>query len=48
MIGPTWGGALFAIYFGLPFFATALIVASTIWIATGLIKKESARLSAEG
>lgn len=47
MIGPTWGGALFAIYFGLPFFATALIVASTIWIATGLIKKERARLSAE-
>jgi MFS transporter, DHA1 family, tetracycline resistance protein len=39
MIGPTWGGALFALYFGLPFVATALIVASTIWIALKLIKK---------
>jgi len=41
MIGPTWGGALFAVYFGLPFGATALIVATTIWIAIGLMKKES-------
>lgn len=39
MIGPTWGGALFAVYFGLPFGATALIVATTIWIGLGLIKK---------
>ena len=39
MIGPTWGGALFAVYFGLPFGATALIVATTIWIAFGLLKK---------
>jgi MFS transporter, DHA1 family, tetracycline resistance protein len=39
MIGPTWGGALFAIYFGLPFVATALIVAGTVWIAVRLIKK---------
>ncbi len=39
MIGPTWGGALFAVYFGLPFAATALIVATTIWIAIGLMKK---------
>lgn len=43
MIGPTWGGALFAAYFGLPFIATAVIVAGTIWIAGGLIFKESAR-----
>lgn len=40
MIGPTWGGALFAIYYVLPFVATALIVASAIWIAAGLITKE--------
>jgi MFS transporter, DHA1 family, tetracycline resistance protein len=40
MIGPTWGGALFAVYFGLPFGATALIVATTIWIAFGLMAKE--------
>ncbi|WP_069132189.1 MFS transporter [Rhodohalobacter halophilus] len=39
MIGPTWGGALFAVYFGLPFVATALIVAATVWIAVGLIRK---------
>ena len=39
MIGPTWGGALFAVYFGLPFGATALIVATTVWIAIGLIQK---------
>jgi MFS transporter, DHA1 family, tetracycline resistance protein len=40
MIGPTWGGALFAVYFGLPFGATALIVATTIWIAFGLVVKK--------
>lgn len=40
MIGPTWGGALFAVYFGLPFGATALIVATTIWIGFGLIEKK--------
>lgn len=39
MIGPTWGGALFAAYFGLPFVATAVIVAGTVWIAGGLILK---------
>ena len=39
MIGPTWGGALFAVYFGLPFVATAIIVAATVWIAVGLISK---------
>ncbi|MEX0647388.1 MAG: MFS transporter [Balneolaceae bacterium] len=43
MIGPTWGGALFAIYFGLPFVATALIVGVTVWIALGLIQKEKIR-----
>jgi MFS transporter, DHA1 family, tetracycline resistance protein len=45
MIGPTWGGALFAVYFGLPFGATALIVATTIWIAIGLIQKERERVN---
>lgn len=45
MIGPTWGGALFAVYFGLPFAATALIVTTTIWIAFGLIQKEKKRLA---
>ena len=44
MIGPTWGGALFSVYFELPFFATALIVLTTVWIATGLIRKESLRV----
>jgi MFS transporter, DHA1 family, tetracycline resistance protein len=39
MIGPTWGGALFAIYFGVPFVATALLVAGTIWIGWRLIGK---------
>lgn len=43
MIGPTWGGALFALYFGLPFVATAIIVAVTIWIAVRLIFMEKAR-----
>lgn len=37
MIGPTWGGALFAIYFGLPFVATAAIVAGTVWIGWKLL-----------
>jgi MFS family permease len=41
MIGPTWGGALFAVYFGLPFVATAIIVAATVWIAVGLISKSA-------
>jgi MFS transporter, DHA1 family, tetracycline resistance protein len=45
MIGPTWGGALFAVWFGIPFAATALIVATTIWIAFGLIQKEKLRQS---
>jgi MFS family permease len=44
MIGPTWGGALFAIHFGLSFVATAMIVAATIWIAFGLIIKEKKRM----
>ncbi|MCC5914851.1 MAG: MFS transporter [Balneolaceae bacterium] len=44
MIGPTWGGALFAVYFGLPFAATALIVATTVWIAWGLIVKSRVSL----
>lgn len=44
MIGPTWGGALFALHFGLSFVATALIVAATIWIAFGLIIKEKKRM----
>lgn len=39
MIGPTWGGALFAVYFGLPFWATALIVTATVRIAVGLTEK---------
>ena len=43
MIGPTWGGALFAAYFGLPFIATAIIVTGTVWIAGGLIFKEKTR-----
>lgn len=43
MIGPTWGGALFAAYFGLPFVATAVIVGATIWIAFGLISKDNSR-----
>lgn len=37
MIGPTWGGALFAVYFGFPFVATAAIVAGTVWIGWKLL-----------
>lgn len=39
MFGPTWGGALFAIYFGVPFVATAFVVAFTIWIGWRLLGK---------
>ncbi len=39
MIGPTWGGALFAIWFGIPFAATALLVSITIWIGWRLVVK---------
>lgn len=42
MIGPTWGGALFAIYFGLPFVATAAIVGGTLWIGSRLVGKYAA------
>lgn len=41
MIGPTWGGALFAVQFGLPFVATALVVAGTFWIGYKLISLPS-------
>lgn len=44
MIGPTWGGVLFAVSFGLPFVATAVIVSATLWIAFGLIVKERKRV----
>jgi len=37
MIGPNWGGALFAIYFGLPFVATAAISGGTLWIGRKLL-----------
>lgn len=37
MIGPTWGGALFAVYFGAPFVATAAIVGGTVWIGWKLL-----------
>lgn len=40
MIGPTWGGVLFSVWYGLPFVATAIIVSSTIWIAYRLVVKE--------
>jgi len=40
MIGPTWGGALFAVYFGVPFVATALIVSATIWIGWKLMAND--------
>ncbi|MEX2351039.1 MAG: MFS transporter [Balneolaceae bacterium] len=39
MIGPTWGGALFAVWYGLPFPATALLVSGTFWIGWLLLKK---------
>ncbi|MEX2601827.1 MAG: MFS transporter [Balneolaceae bacterium] len=38
MIGPTWGGALFAIWFGVPFVATAAVVGITIWIGLRLVR----------
>lgn len=37
MIGPTWGGALFSVYFGLPFVATAAVVSGTLWIGWMLL-----------
>ncbi len=36
VIGPTWGGILYALGFRLPFLATALVVSFTIWVGLRL------------
>jgi DHA1 family tetracycline resistance protein-like MFS transporter len=36
MFGPTWGGALYSIALGLPFWASSLVLVSTIWIGAKL------------
>lgn len=40
MIGPTWGGALFAVWYGIPFVATAIVVSGTIYIGFRLMVKK--------
>jgi len=47
MFGPTWGGALFAIHFGLPFVATALVVSATIWVGWRLLASNVVSASTE-
>lgn len=44
MIGPTWGGVLFSVWYGLPFVATAIIVSATIWIAYRLVVSDNDRV----
>ena len=39
-IGPTWGGALFAIHARAPFLVTALFVSSSIWISAKLLRSK--------
>ncbi|MEX0773946.1 MAG: MFS transporter [Balneolales bacterium] len=36
-IGPTWGGFLFSVSFGLPFIATAVVMLATVYIGLKLI-----------
>ena len=38
MIGPSWGGAMFALAYAIPFVATAAIVSGTIWIGYRLVR----------
>ena len=38
MIGPSWGGAMFALAYAIPFLATAAIVSGTIWIGYRLVR----------
>ena len=37
VIGPTWGGALFAVSYRLPFVFTALVISLTIWVGIRLV-----------
>ena len=37
VIGPTWGGALFAVSFRLPFICTAALISLTIWVGIRLV-----------
>lgn len=39
MVGPTWGGALYAVSIGLPFLATAAILSSVIFIGFWILRK---------
>ena len=38
MIGPAWGGAMFALAYALPFVATAAIVSGTLWIGVRILR----------
>lgn len=40
-IGPTWGGYLFSVSFGLPFIATALVMMATVYVGLRLVAKHS-------
>ncbi|MEX0927787.1 MAG: MFS transporter, partial [Balneolales bacterium] len=39
-IGPTWGGFLFSVSFGLPFLATALVMLATVYVGLRLVRKK--------
>jgi DHA1 family tetracycline resistance protein-like MFS transporter len=43
MIGPTWGGALYGIAMGLPFWATSIVLISTIFIGGRLWRSQLRR-----
>jgi MFS family permease len=38
-IGPTWGGFLFSVSFGLPFIATSVVMLATVYIGLRLAGK---------
>ncbi|MBI4372220.1 MAG: MFS transporter [Candidatus Omnitrophica bacterium] len=40
VIGPTWGGLLYAFWFQIPFLLTALILSLTVWIGLKLIREK--------
>jgi len=48
MIGPSWGGAMFALAYAIPFVATAAIVSGTIWIGYRLVRASANSAKLEG
>ena len=40
-IGPTWGGFLFSVSFGLPFIATAIVMLATVYVGVRLVSKHA-------